>query len=158
MRINSKLNAFTIIEVTVSMLLATISIVIAYTAYRVVSNSYRQFDKKNKTISEFTLTDKMLKRDISLSTKVLRATDGFLLTMPEGEVRYQFQPDYILRNQYNLRTDTLFIRSSELLSVFEQKEVFEGDLVDKISFKIALEDKTIPLSYTKKYSAEELFE
>ena len=157
MKIEAKINAFTIMEVTVSMLLAAISIAIAYTSYRVVSNSYQQFDTKNKNVSEFLFADKALKKDISFCSRMIRIDEGISLITTEGEIIYKFSPDYILRNQFNLRTDTLFLRSAELRSSFEQQEVFLGDLADRISFIATLEDKTISLTYKKDYSAEELF-
>ena len=157
MTLNSKVEAYTIIEVTVSMLLAAISIAIAYTSYRVITSSYRQFDEKNKKVSEFILTDKLLKRDIAQSNRMLRTIDGFSLAMPEGEVQYHFTEGYILRTQYALRTDTLFLASNELKSSFEESEVFEGELMDQCSFSTRLENSIITLTYRKEYSAEELF-
>ena len=157
MKIEAKVNAFTIIEVTVSMLLAAISIAIAYTSYRVVSSSYQRFDTKNKNVSEFLFADKALKKDISFCSRMICIDDGISLITTEGEIIYRFSPDYILRNQFNLRTDTLFLRSAELRSSFEQQEVFSGDLADRTSFIATLEDKTISLTYKKDYSAEELF-
>jgi hypothetical protein len=146
-----------IIEVTVSMLLAAISIVIAYTSYRIVSGSYRQFDSKNKKISEFLLADKLIKKDMSVCTKAIRTENGMSLLDAQGEIRYAFYPDYILRDQYHLHTDTLLLRSAGLTTVFENQEVFEDQLIDKIHFEVSVEDRSIELTYLKNYSADELF-
>ncbi|HEY0056917.1 MAG TPA: hypothetical protein VGB63_16320 [Pedobacter sp.] len=153
----ARLPAFTIIEVTVSMLLATISIVIAYTSYRVIGSSYREFDRKNKNMSEFVMTDKVLKKDIFNCGKLTRTPDGLSLSFSGGIIQYHFYPDYILRNQYNLRTDTLFVRSSELVALFEHQIVSSGAAADQVSFKAELNHRTIPLGYSKTYSAAELF-
>jgi hypothetical protein len=157
MKINTKVKAFTILEVTVSMLLAVITISIAYTAYRVVSSSYRQFDIKNKKLAEFIITDKLLKKDISACNKMVRTIDGVSLLGNEGEIRYTFEADYILRNQFDIRTDTFFVKNADFISLFEKKEAFSGEMTDNIRFSADLEDKTVKLGYFKNYSAEQLF-
>jgi hypothetical protein len=157
MKISGKVKAFTIVEVTVSMLLAVITIAIAYTSYRIVGNSYRQFDLKNKKLSEFILADKLLKKDVSACKKMIRTDDGISLLINESQIQYGFYKDYILRNQFDLRTDTFLVKNSNFTSQFEKLEAFPGELTDKFQFFAGIGDKTVPLVYFKKYSAEELF-
>ena len=42
-----KINAYTLMEVTVAMLLSAICIGIAYSAYDIIGNYYRSFQQKN---------------------------------------------------------------------------------------------------------------
>ena len=153
-----KLPGYTIIEVTVAMLLAAVSIGISYTAYSMIARSYISFDQKNKKVSELLLVDKLLKQDVDACNQIVRTDVGFIFQMKIGEIEYRFENNYIIRDQYRFHIDTLHLINSQLLSTFENKESFAGEVVDKITFNIHEDEKSIPLMYVKQYSAEELFE
>ncbi len=151
-----RLQAFTILEVTIAMLLAAITIGIAYTAYTLVGRSYREYDRKNGKVAEFVLVSKLLNKDISAARTMVRIGDGISLE-DSMAITYRFFPEYILRDQYSLETDTFFVANSELVSSFEGKETVDGEITDKAGFKAVLEGKEVPMVFLKVYSAEEMF-
>ncbi|MGX5689530.1 hypothetical protein [Arcticibacter tournemirensis] len=153
-----RLPAFTILEVTIAMLLAGITIGIAYTAYTVVGRSYSEYDLKNKKVAEFVLLNKLLKKDIAESEKAVRLGEGISLEGARGTIQYAFSPAFITRNQHELQTDTFYVKNSNLLMTFEDKPTEEGKLADKISFTAELEGSAISMAFTKQYSSEDLFE
>lgn len=153
-----RLSAFTILEVTIAMLLAAITIGIAYTAYTVVGRSYSEYDRKNKKAAEFVLLNKLLKKDIAESEKALQLGEGISLESTQGTIQYAFSPGFITRNQHELQTDTFYVKNNSLLMTFEDKPTEEGDLTDKVSFIADLEGRSITLVFSKRYSSEELFE
>jgi hypothetical protein len=123
----------------------------------VISSSYREFDQKNKKIAEFMMVDKLLKRDMAVCENAIRYEDGIILSMPEGEIIYQFQPEYILRNQFHLRADTLWVQSAGLKASFEQGEVVMDGPFDRLMFSAIINKNEVPMVYVKEYSAAELF-
>ncbi len=152
-----RLSAFTILEVTIAMLLAAITIGIAYTAYTVVGRSYSEYDRRNKKTAEFVLLNKLLKKDIVESEKALQLGEGISLESAQGTIQYAFSPDFITRNQHELQTDTFYVKNNSLLMTFEDKPTEEGKLTDKVSFIADLEGRSITLIFSKQYSSEELF-
>ena len=154
---SSKLPAFTIIEVTIAMVIAGISIAIAFTAYRLVSQSYKQYDDKNKKLAEAMLLNKLLSKDFLQSQQVISTVDGLLLKMPGGEINYHFQPEFILRDQYGLETDTFFIAASQPHCLFKGNDAAEGDLTDQLTFSARVRDESLAYGFNKEYSSEELF-
>lgn len=153
-----RLQAFTILEVTIAMLLAAIVIGISYTAYTMMSRSYQEYDDRNEKVAEFVLLNKLLRRDISNAEKIVRSPEGINLEGPEGSIIYSFSEEYITRNQYSVKTDTFKVSNSDLITSFEEKEVTEEGMIDRISFTGVLQERKVPLVYVKTYSAEEKFE
>ena len=151
-----KIKAFSILEVTIAMLLAGITITIAFTAYSMISRSYRQYDEKNKLISLSMQLNKLLQKDLLEGEMVLQAEEGILVRGKQGSIRYSFHPDFIVRDQYELQVDTFKIRNQDLKCFFEEREsVFEG-LADKITFTTFTDGKAVSQVFLKQYSSEDL--
>ena len=153
---NSSVKAFTIIEVTVAMLLAGISILIALTAYQLVSRSYFRFDEKNQAMSEFLVVDRLLKKDIHEAFKIINTGEGIALETQRGTVSYEFEHAYILRNQYGIRKDTFFIRTNAWSTMFENETVIITELADEIIIETEMMKRSSILHYKKSYSIHEL--
>lgn len=153
---NNKLSAFTIIEVTVVMLLTAITIAITYNAYRMVSNSYFKFDEKNKKIAEFLLMDKLFKKDIDFAHLINRTENGLQLKNINGNITYDFKPEYIIRNQYQLRNDTFFVKNANLYMTYENEPIEVDKRVDELTFSADIMKTTSQLHYKKTYSSDEL--
>ena len=156
MRIKQTVSAFTILEVTIAMLLASVSIAIAYTAFTVVSRSYKNYDAKNKALSELALADKLLKKDFAGAEEIIRSENGITLNSKEKQISYEFDTQYILRIQNGLRTDTFRLPVKNLFVGFQTIESTAGGLVDKLQFVTTVMSEDILISSSKTYSAEEL--
>ncbi|TKC09085.1 hypothetical protein [Pedobacter frigoris] len=158
MKLNKKLPAFTIMEVTISMLVAGIAIAIAFTAFRIVSGSYSGFTKKQEKVAALTTLDKVLKQDFLKADSIVRTEDGLVLKVKEGLITYQFDDQYLVRDQLSLRQDTFKMPVHELVLSFEKRVSEAGDRVDQLSFKTEADGDLIPLQYQKIYSAKDLFQ
>jgi type II secretory pathway component PulJ len=156
MKINHKFSAFTIMEVTVSMLIAAIAIAITYTAYSIISRSYRSYDQKNKKIAELIRADKLLKQDFMLADKISRTGQGIILESEQGVIRYEFTDSCILRDQYSLRVDTFPLKANQYVPLFENLESDIGERLDHLNLQTTWEGQRINFSYSKVYSAEDL--
>jgi type II secretory pathway component PulJ len=156
MKINHKLAAFTIMEVTVSMLIAAIAIAITYTAYSIINRSYSSYDQKNKKIAEFIMADKLLKQDFMLADKIIRTEQGIILESGQGVIQYEFTDSSILRDQYSLRVDTFQLKENQYVPLFENSEADIGERLDQLKLQTTWEGEMINLNYSKIYSAENL--
>lgn len=157
MVIKKKLPAFTIMEVTISMLIAAIAIGITYTAYRIVSGTYIDYTRKQDRVAAFTVADKLLKKDFMMADHITRTPDGLDMEAENSLIKYQFTESYILRTQSALQTDTLKIPVKSGSFSFEDQVAEEGATVDQLTFETQLEGQDIPLAYKKLYSAQNLF-
>jgi len=157
MNIKKKVPAFTLMEVTIAMLIAAIAIAITYTAYRIISGTYLNYAKKQDRIAAFAVADQLLKEDFLASDHILRTADGLDFQSESGMIRYQFTGSYVLREQYALQTDTFKLEVQHISFTFENEAVAEGTEVDRLDYTSRLEDQDIPLTYQKTYSAQSLF-
>ncbi|AMR33710.1 hypothetical protein A0256_20875 [Mucilaginibacter sp. PAMC 26640] len=155
---NMHLNAYTIIEITITMILSAIVISITYTAFGIVSTSYHRYRDEQEGIAEVVQLDRLLKRDFTLSERVSSAADGEVtFTVKNLKVSYNFQPDYIIRTSGI--TDTFKVASGNLSLNFEDQALRpQGDtiMLDELSFDLVYKNRSIPYIYHKRYSADEL--
>ncbi|WP_407427537.1 hypothetical protein [Arcticibacter sp.] len=159
MRAGFRVAAYTILEMTIAMLLAAITIGITYTAFSMIGQSYRHFDKDNKEHTSFVLVDKLLQKDIQGAVLVSSTSEGIDIKDSKGNIRYIFTADYILRDQYEVSRDTFYIPNRDLRALFENEEVMtEERLVDYIAFFATLNSREFPLVYRKYYSSTELIQ
>ncbi|RQO69383.1 hypothetical protein DBR43_14955 [Pedobacter sp. KBW06] len=156
--LNKKLPAFTLMEVTIAMLIAAIAVAVTFTAYRIVSGSYLNFVRKQDRVAVFITADKLLKQDFLKARKIIKVQDGLALEMEDGMVNYNFNNAYLFRDQFSLRTDTFRLRIDKLNFLFENEVVADGDPVDQCSFETEIDKQTISLYYQKTYSAKDLFQ
>ena len=157
MQLKQKVRAFTIMEVTVTMLIAAIVIMIVYTAYRIIGRSYADYDRKNKLISELVLADKILKKDFNQALDIVQTLHGILILMPEGQVDYAFDENYIIRSQNELRIDTFKLRDNKVLLAYKNRETRDDQSIDNLLISCKFDNQDINLNYHKTYSAEQLF-
>ncbi|PRY48077.1 hypothetical protein B0I27_11611 [Arcticibacter pallidicorallinus] len=159
MRAGYRVAAYTILEMTIAMLLAAITIGITYTAFSMIVQSYRRFDKDNEEHASFVLVDKLLQKDIQAAVLVSSTFEGIDIKDSEGSIRYIFTADYILRDQYEVSQDTFYIPNRDLRALFENEEATtEGRPVDHIAFFATLKSQEFPLVYSKHYSSSELIQ
>src|ERR1700744_656096 len=107
-----RVKAFTIMEVTITMLIAAILMGITYTTYIMVSKSYLSFNTKNTEMAEVELLDKLLKRDFDRADVIQKTTNGMVIINTGQTIQYVFNPDFITRTSgiadtFKVRTDSL---------------------------------------------------
>ncbi|MES2063499.1 MAG: type II secretion system protein [Bacteroidota bacterium] len=154
MKINAKLQAFTILEMVITMMISALIIGFALTAYMIVIRAHASFQQKNDQTAALLQLDRVLQRDIGRGIHMLKTANGILIAGKTDSVRYEFTTDYVLR--ISRRTDTTRVQMQDLQTTFEQQPVDKG-LTDEISFKVTCNQQTIPLTYHKYYSSEDLF-
>lgn len=154
----NKIKAFTLMEVTITMLIAAVAISITYTAYRIVSHSYLDYKKKQDKMADIMVADKLLKKDFLSALRITRSDRGLVMEQAEGKINYVFFEDFMVRNQFALSTDTFKMTLKETSYWFENEEKDVGELLDEFDLSIQSEGQSIPLKYRKQYSSQDLFD
>ncbi|MDB5133281.1 MAG: hypothetical protein JWR02_3030 [Mucilaginibacter sp.] len=155
-----RVRAFTIMEVTISMLIAGLLVAITYTSYSIIVKSYRSFTAKNEDMAVLISLDHVLKRDFDRADLILRETDGFRLKNSDQVIKYTFSPDFITR--IAVKMDTFKVETQELNASFENIPVGEVQVTDEesrlddVAFTLVFQNEKIPYHYHKLYSSDNL--
>lgn len=153
-----KIEAYTMMEVAIAMLLAAVCISICYTAYGMIGDYFQTFQKKNAATEEVLTMRRTMEKDISKGQYLIRTADGISILGDSLNITYKFADTAILRKVEDLRTDSFHVSPVETSFLFEGRESLEMDTVDHISFKLKTEkQQMIPITLEKFYSAHDLF-
>lgn len=160
--IAGRVKGFTILEVTITMLITGIVIGITYSIYVIVIQSYASFNTKNNAITIVTSLDHALKRDFDRADTVLKDSAGVKVCIAGNVIRYSFYPDFVLRQ--STKIDTFKVVVQNVITKFE--EIPLGDLqnsdelnrVDQFDYILQNKTDSIPYHYFKNYSSENLIQ
>ncbi|MEM9024609.1 MAG: hypothetical protein AAGB22_12760 [Bacteroidota bacterium] len=96
---SGKIKAFTIMELTMTMLLTGIVFAMGWAGYRVVARQFDQYRTNRQAISDRAVILTLLRKDMALAAAVQREGNGFRAVYPYSpDVVYAFQPPLILRH------------------------------------------------------------
>lgn len=153
-----KIKAYTLMEVTVAMLLSAVCIGICYSAYGIIGNYYAVFREKNEKMDNLFSLRQVLERDMEKANLIMRTEGGIILDNDSVKVSYIFAQGKILRKLSELRTDTFNILWKEQYMGYEGIEILSADTIDVLRFNIELDVRQqVPCVFYKHYSAENLF-
>jgi len=157
----NRVKAFTIIEVTITMLISAIVIGITYSVYSIVSYSYSSFNSKNENMAVVLRLDELLRKDFDRSQCIVKDTSGITFQAAGRLIKYKFDPDYILR--IDLITDTFKVKPDTANVFFETKPIneietsAEQNQIDELNLTLTSQNEKITYHYHKVYSSENLF-
>lgn len=124
------IKAYTLIEMTVAMLLAAISITICYSAYGIISGYFIGFQTNNKQAQDMLIFKHVMEKDVQRCNLMLRLEDGIELQCDSVNVNYFFADKYILRVLGELKADTIKLEHTKAITFFEGIEVNAKDTID----------------------------
>jgi len=156
----NSVKAFTLMEVTIAMLISAVVIGITYTSYSIVVKYYVAYAKKNTEIIGLTTIDHLLRRDFERADSIRNDTGGIAFSVGGQLVKYEFDTNFIVRKAAGI--DTFKVETKALNLFFEGVPVTEDEAagerkpVDELSFTLLYEKAEIPYHYRKKYSSENL--
>lgn len=151
-----QLAAFTLLEVTIAMLLVAILSAFAYYAFSTFNRLLSDQQIKKRDQYSVDLFRHRIKVDsyradsIFLDQAVLRLKDSV------GYIDYTFLDSLILREQYALRTDSFLISYDIPQYDFVTSGDFESNLIQSYTIPLQIDDKTVPLHIYKQYSSLQL--
>jgi prepilin-type N-terminal cleavage/methylation domain-containing protein len=130
----SKVQAFTLPELLVVMVLMGIVTGILYTAYYTINTYLFRLEKRHEAIQEYSDVYFTLQADVERCS-ALQALDDHTLTLTAPDstrIVYEFLGESVVRHQAN-RIDTLNCQNGRVQFSFLQKPRLSGS-VDKVSF------------------------
>jgi len=157
-----RIKAFTIMEVTVVMLIASVVIGMAYTVYSIVVQSHGAFKTKNDNLAVVVRLDELFKKDFAHANMILKDEKGIIFKNQEQLVSYQIEPSYIVRTAGII--DTFKVSTQQLITTFEEQPVTdvsteeEQNRIDDIELTLLFENEKIPYHYHKQYSSVNLIQ
>jgi Tfp pilus assembly protein PilE len=160
--VHQKVKAFTILEVTITMLITALLIGITYTSYSIIVKSYHSFTAKNEEMAVLVTLDHLLKRDFGQAESIFKDQDGIVLTSNDKTIKYEFKPDYMVRTA--ARIDTFKVQTEGLNTTFESipvnetQETEEENRIDEVAFILVYKNEKIPYHYHKSYSSVNLIQ
>ena len=157
-----KLKAFTILEVTIAMLITGSLIAITYTSYSIIVKSYRSFESKNVDMAVLVNLDHLLKRDFEQAETIYKTQDGVSVKKAGSFINYEFKPDYVVRvaariDTFKVQTEDLNV-SFENLPLLDVQETEEQNRIDRLGFTLLYKGEQIPYLYHKLYSSVNLIQ
>ncbi|MGM9475206.1 hypothetical protein ACS5PU_02205 [Pedobacter sp. GSP4] len=154
----NRINAYTLMEVAVAMLLAAICISICYSAYSLIGSYFGDFELRNKNAQDILTLETTLARDLDKGHYIVRTDDGIAVKQDSLTISYRFNGAKIVRDALGLRTDSFDLAATEAYFRFEGSAAALGDTVDHINLVLQLEKGArIPLVLKKNYSSQDLF-
>jgi Tfp pilus assembly protein PilE len=155
-----KVKAFTILEVSITMLITGLLIAITYTSYSIIVKSNLQFNTKNDEMGVLISLDHLLKRDFDKAESIYKNENGIYMKGRSIAVNYEFTPSYIVR--HSSRIDTFKVQTQDIITSFENvplteiQETEEQNRIDELGFTLTYKGAQIPYIYHKLYSSANL--
>jgi len=160
-KIKRRLPAFTIMELTVAMLISAIVIAITYTAFGMLNSSYITYNAKHNEMSVLIRLDELLKKDFIKADDIYQDQDGVRFLINQQPIIYRFQTEHVIR--ISTITDTFKVASDGLVLLFESLPLpsesstdQEHNRIDELSFSLIYQKEKFPYHYIKQYSSENL--
>ena len=151
---------FTIMEVSIAMLISAIVIGITYTAYLVISRAYHSYNTKHEQMATILKLNELLQKDFDRSKFILKDTAGIAVHYDNRVIKYRFDTAFVLR--VSIKTDTFKVKSDTAHTAFESIEIAETapdterNRIDQLDLLVRLEKEKITYHYHKLYSSQDL--
>ncbi|MCJ8212030.1 hypothetical protein MUY27_20100 [Mucilaginibacter sp. RS28] len=151
--------AFTIMELTIAMLISAIVIAFAYTGFGLIHKIYLDFNKKHQQLAVLLKVNELLKKDLARCEVAEAKPDELRLRWNNETVIYTFTPDYLLRT--TTETDTFKVKLTAPRLQFEDQEIEQDEsayqLIDDLQFDVYSGSDRLPYHYYKYYSSAQLY-
>lgn len=151
-----QLAAFTLLEVTIAMLLVAILSAFAYYAFSTFTRLLSDQQVQKKDHYAFDLFRHRMKIDSYEADSIFLDQDMLRLKDSVGYINYTFLDSLILREQYALRTDSFFMSYGAPQYNYVTNGNFESDLIQSYTIPLQINGKTVPLHIYKQYSSLQL--
>lgn len=154
-----KASAYSLMELTVVLVLSGILFAMAYQALHFVQFTYTQFSAKNDNLTKNRMLMSRLKKDC-LSADLITATEYEINCIGTGgTIVYKIMPLYIIRQQGATR-DTFRLNNAVLRCHFGEQEIISltPEPVDELSLVAEVQKTSVRFRITKRYGADQLFQ
>jgi Tfp pilus assembly protein PilE len=158
----NKVKAFTLMELTVTMLVTALVVAISYSAYVLIIRTFQMYEMKQDETAALLQLDRLLRKDFSETRRITQATNGLDLNSPDRLINYTFTEEAVIRRAGI--SDTFKVKPANIKFYFEcslkqsQPEYStESPLIDELSFDVTYQHDHVLCHYLKQYSSTDLF-
>ncbi|HBS86943.1 MAG TPA: hypothetical protein DEA97_10320 [Bacteroidales bacterium] len=152
MKNNNKIPSFTLVEITVTMLITATVVSMAMWIYININRYYSKKTEENIYLNDVLEFQQLLKNDMEKSQEVSYTENELVCVSAVKQNKYLFSQKYILR-ETDLRTDTFYLEVKNI----EVQKINEGP-VCRVSMMLSSENKNINLTVVKEYPRDVRFE
>ena len=149
-----RLDAFTLLEMMVVLVVSSILFGMAYAALRVVQHQQRVFSDRTATLGQISTWQNVIAADMQTARWVEVAADQFRCFRPGGQVVYSLRDSTLVREQGDA-TDTLRVPVREATYFWQHKPRTQGP-IDEVSFRLMAARDTFYVQATAHYAAQQL--
>lgn len=144
----NKLNAYTLAELSVSLIITGIVITIAVTSLLIVQKQFKEYGDRHQALHDINLLHSQLKKDVVTADSI--AWNGQELSCFSSllTIKYTWNQQSVIRNHHQLRSDTFQLKTT----VPEVQRENAKNRVSIISFIIWQDQKELPVVLEKKYA------
>lgn len=148
-----KIDAFTLMEVIIVMIISMIVISLTYKTLDIVSMQYRQFSKNSKQVYELSLMETLLTKDFANSEYVKRVSNGMICRFKRKSILYIFDNSSMIRVEGAV-SDTFNIVPNDVRYYFSDKNVSNiNGYIDRVVFMSNLSNSKL-FTYRKIYASD----
>jgi len=149
---NNKIPSFTLVEITVTMLITATVVSMAMWIYININRYYSKKTEENIYLNDVLEFQQLLKSDMEKSHEVSYTENELVCVSAVKQNKYLFSQKYILR-ETDLRTDTFYLEVKNI----EVQKINEGP-VCRVSMMLSSENKNVNLTVVKEYPRDVRFE
>jgi len=153
---NSRLKAFTLIEITIAMLIAAVVIGLGYYTLQLFTRLSLEHQQQKGERFQVELLQHLLQRDFDRAQAIYLEEDVLAMLDSSGTIYYTLSLEHILRQQYNIRTDTFDIKSVQTEGIFSGPRLPAPNLIDGLHLQLQQRGDKSTLVLRKEYTAQEL--
>jgi len=154
----NKLPAFTLMELTIAMLIAAVLLGLAFRVLGGFTTLFSEQQRQKTEGYEQDLLPHRLRQDFFRADSVLYGEPQLELYDSIGVIRYTFADTVVLRDQYALRTDTFRMQHELPVVYYVGRGSSSTNKVSDMVWTIVTDEKFIPLHFSKSYAATELID
>jgi prepilin-type N-terminal cleavage/methylation domain-containing protein len=149
----TKIRAFTIIELVVTMLIASVVTAIAYNAYYMLNRQFLSYRNRSASNNTYFLLSTAFQNDFDRALAIQDTLDNrhLIFTGPGTQTRYEIGQSFIVR-QSNGSIDSFLVHSGEPVVTLLNDSI---SLIRAITIPVYLNGDTILLSGDKLYSSQQ---
>ncbi|MCP4520116.1 MAG: hypothetical protein GY827_00195 [Cytophagales bacterium] len=147
-----KVEAFSLAEIIVALILSAIVTTFAYQGYRVFYGYYFDYQSQNQKIEDLNRLHSQIQKWTLSSKKIILTGQTLNFEMLNHHQVLTFESDYVVSTIHN-QTDTIFGQVVDLHFLWEKENQREG-VIDAFSFSLIMNEKTYPYSFVKQYGAQ----
>lgn len=145
-------------EMTVAMLISAISIGMAFYMFQYFQQLFIRQQQQRQERFSYSLFKHLIQQDVDRAIWLKTTNDGLICSTEKGNISYQFDPAYIIRNQYDHHRDTFLIRTVDYDTRPRLENLPLPDLTDHLSLRVKFEQKEHQFDYHKTYAAQQLMQ